>query len=109
MTEPRTVIWPGKSGNEYRYWVFPLATNFAQAPGNYIFAKEIEPGKWVPVYIGQASDLADRVSGRVSEDCARKYGATHIHVHRNENGITERGQELEDLIACWQTPCNEEA
>ena len=48
MTEPLTIEWIGKSGNSYRYYIYPIGTTFQKAPGNYIFAKETSPISGLP-------------------------------------------------------------
>jgi hypothetical protein len=108
VNEPKTVLWQGMSGTTYRYWVFPLATNFAPGPSNYIFTHQDESGQWIPIHIGHHEDLARRAEIRDQEDCARRNQADHIHVHRNEGGITERSREVADLLARHHPPCNRE-
>lgn len=102
-----TIQWEGKSGNSYRYWVNPVDTSFKDEPGNYIFAEEVEPGRWRPVYIGQTESLADRLDNHPKEDCAVRNGATHIHAHTNPSGEEARRTEEQDLIAKWQPACND--
>lgn len=57
MSEAPTIMWPGQSGHEYKHWIYPIGTALKEEAGNYIFAEEIEPGQWVPRYIGQTSNL----------------------------------------------------
>jgi hypothetical protein len=100
-----TIKWTGQSGAEYEYWIYPIDTTFNSSPGNYIFAKETRPGYWAPVYIGQTSDLGDRLGNHEKEKCARRNGATHIHAHRNDTESARRNEER-DLVLSWRPPCN---
>ncbi len=61
MTEVATINWPGKSGTQYKYWIYPIGTSFKERPGNYVFAKETKPGSWSPCYIGQTDNLNERL------------------------------------------------
>lgn len=85
------IDWQGQSGKIYRYWIYPIGQAFAAKPGNYIFAKETSPGNWRPVYVGQTSDLSDRLDDdHENMPCIRKNGATHVHAHVNDSG--EKGR-----------------
>ena len=106
MTAPGSVLWPGLSGRRYQYWVYPLGTRFDRVPGNYLFAREATPQRWLPCYIGQTENLQDRLGDHEKEACARHHGATHLHAHQNLGGEEARKMEEEDLIQQWQPPCN---
>ena len=107
MSDQGTIMWPGKSGKEYKYWIYPIGASFKDAPGNYIFAKESKPGHWLPVYIGQTNSLSTRLANHEKESCAKRNGATHIHAHLNEREA-DRLAEEKDLILRWKPPCNEQ-
>jgi excinuclease UvrABC nuclease subunit len=107
MSANQTIDWTGQSGVPYTHTIYPIDTTFNDAPGNYVFAKEGSPGRWTPLYIGQTKSLKDRLSNHEKEDCARKRGATHIHVHGNSGGEVARLAEEKDLIGRWKPPCNE--
>jgi hypothetical protein len=53
------VIYPGESGREYEYWIYPLDNDFADEPGNFGFALEWKPGRWEVLYFGQSDSLRD--------------------------------------------------
>jgi hypothetical protein len=108
MSDVPTINWQGKSGTQYRYWIYPIETTFKEESGNYIFAKQTRPGYWAPCYIGQTKNLGDRLGNHEKEACAKRSGATHIHVHGNGNGETHRKAEEKDLILKWQPPCNDQ-
>ena len=103
-TTTRTIRWLGQSGQQYEYLIYPLGTNFKSAPGNYIFAREQSNG-FVPIYIGQTSDLAERFDYHHKIGCIRKLEATHIHVHSNTSQSARLNEER-DLVQRWNPPCN---
>lgn len=107
MSDTQTINWPGQSGKEYTYWIYPAGASFKDAPGNYIYAKQTKPGYWSPLYIGQTNSLATRLSNHEKETCAKRNGATHIHAHTS-GGEPERLAEEKDLIVRWKPPCNEQ-
>ena len=56
------VDWP-VNGSSYRYWFLmnpSSASGIKAEAGNYMFVKLTNDG-WVPVYIGIADDLRDRI------------------------------------------------
>lgn len=108
MADTQTIDWEGRSGTKYKYWIHPIGTLFKEAPGNYIFAKEIRPGYWSPVYIGQTKNLSDRLADHEKGACAKRGGATHLHVHTNGSGERSRLTEEADLITRWKPPCNDQ-
>lgn len=71
------IYWSGESGKEYGYWIHKIGTSFKDEQVNYIYAKETEPGRWRPMYVGQTSSLADRLADHEKEACAKPNGATH--------------------------------
>jgi hypothetical protein len=101
------VSWPGQSGTEYQYEVYPLDTSFRPLPGNYIYAGQSEEGQWIPLYIAQTRDMHQRLEGHEKLQDAIGYGATHIHMHFATAGQAARCTEERDLISRWQPVCNE--
>jgi len=106
MSTSNEINWPGASRNQYKYWIAEMGSSFKEEAGNYIFAKRNAQGQWVPVYIGQAENLHERLSNHNKEDCALKNGATHIHTHTNAAGEAARLAEEKDLLLNFNTPCN---
>ena len=104
----QTIMWLGKSGKEYKYWIHEMDTSFKDEPGNYLFAKQTSPGKWTPVYIGETESLKDRLSNHDKLPCVKRHGGTHIHAHTTPGGQKVRRDEEGDLIAKWDPPCNKE-
>jgi excinuclease UvrABC nuclease subunit len=106
-TTTPTCNWPGKSGNSYTHYVYPIGTKFADKPGNYVFCKKNAAGNWTPQYIGQAKNLNERLGTHEKEACAIARGATHIHAHLNALKA-DRLAEEKDLIQNFNPPCNEQ-
>lgn len=105
MADP-DIYWEGVSGAQYSYWIYPIGARFKDEPGNYIYAKQVQPGRWRPVYIGQTSSLQDRLADHEKEACAKRNGATHVHAHTSSGDEAKRRSEEEDLIAKWSPACN---
>jgi len=107
MAETPTINWHGQSGKAYKYWIHPIGTRFEAVPGNYIFATKTQPNNWSPVYIGESSNLQERLTdSHEALPCVKRNGGTHVHVHRNDAGQAARRAEEQDLIAKWKPPCN---
>ncbi|NKC13649.1 MAG: hypothetical protein GKR94_16105 [Gammaproteobacteria bacterium] len=105
-TETKSMSWPGLSGREYRYFIYPIGTTFKAAPGNYIFSKKVSPGRHRPIYIGETGDLSERFDSHHKMPCITGQGATHIQVHQTDGGPGVRRQEESELVAKWQPVCN---
>ncbi|MCA8899725.1 MAG: GIY-YIG nuclease family protein [Hyphomonas sp.] len=101
-----TIDWEGASGKKYRYEIHPMSASFVAKAGNYVFAKETNPGYWAPVYIGQTENLSERFDSHHKIDAARRNGATHIHAHLNPYK-SDRLDEETDLVRRWNPPCND--
>ena len=108
MNEPE-IMWEGASGQKYGYWIRSFYTNWKAAPGNYIYAKETNPGsrKWVALYVGQTTNLSQRLANHEKEAEAVSRGATHIHAHTSSADDDVRLAEERDLIAKLSPPCND--
>lgn len=101
------IYWEGKSGREYRFWIHRIGTHFNDEPGNFIYAREVEPDAWEAVYMGHTPSLQDRLADAATEACAKRHGATHVHVHTTPGPESRRNAEQEDLIARWNPSCNQ--
>jgi len=99
--------WPGQSGKEYPYEIYPFDTPFRPLPGNYIYAKQLADGDWSPIYIAQTRDLHQRLEGHVRVEDAIANGATHLHAHYATAGQAARCTEEHDLIQRWRPVCND--
>ena len=109
MTDEPTIMWPGISGNEYKYWISPIGSSFKSAPGNYIFAKETSPNKWTAIYVGETDNLDRRLSNPNDHEklsCIRRHGGTHIHHHSSPDDDLLRRKEESDIRDKSNPPCN---
>jgi len=105
-----TITWKGKSGTEYKYWIYPIGATFKDAPGNYMFIKETQPNTFWPIYIGETESLADRLQNPETHHkraCTKREGATHLCAHINSSGEKARLAEEEDLIKAYGPRCND--
>lgn len=75
MSQQQTAVWNG-----YTFNIHSENKNWVDAGGIYIFAKVNQlTQRWVPLYIGQASKLSDRLPNHERLNEAIRLGATHIH------------------------------
>lgn len=95
-----TVNWPGLSGKTYKYWDLNSleATAIKDEPGNYVFAKRLANGNFVPLYFGQAASLRARLPNHEVWPIAVRRGATHVMAHTTPSGEQARLSEERDLI-----------
>lgn len=105
MTRP-DIYWTGASGRTYGYWIHPIEVQFRKIAGNIVFAKQTETGEWVPVSIGQTRNFDEGLAVHEQEICAKRQGATHVHVHFSSPDEHVRKAEVADLIAKWRPVCN---
>ena len=108
MAGLRVCTWRSGSGVRYPHDILPMDGDFPVAPGNYILAREMPTG-WVPLYIGEAGNLKETLSGLVRHEkypCAMRGGTTHIHLHTNPGGEQARLSEMRDLVARYRPACN---
>lgn len=102
-----SIKWPGLSGNEYTYYIYDMPGSFKAQPGNYIFCKIVN-NEWVPIYIGETSDLSDRFENHHASSCIINSSVTHIHAHLTKGGKQVRLDEETDLRQNFDTPCNKQ-
>lgn len=100
-------VWTGQSGQKYRYAVYMFGTAFGPGPANYIFAREVRPGQYTALYIGQTGDLSEPFKSHPAMDCVKLNRVTHIHVHHTDMRNELRRAERSDLISVWNPPCNQ--
>ena len=97
-------VWTGASGKKYRYSAFMFGTHFGPGAANVIFAREITRGQYVPIYVGQTSDLSEPFKDPALQ-CITENRATHIHVRFAGEDENLRIAEVEDLVAGLKPPC----
>jgi hypothetical protein len=96
---------PGRLGS-YRYWQLAnvSATTIQAVAGNYMFMRLTNAG-WVPIYVGIANDLSERLPSHDMWPVAQRNGATAIFAHTQSSDLARISEES-DLIAYWNPPCN---
>jgi hypothetical protein len=104
MGEP-DIRWTGESGKRYGYWIHPIEARFRKIAGNVIFAKKAENGEWLPLFIGETRNFDEGFADQEKETCAKRNGATHVHVHFSSPDAHIRKAEQVDLVAKWKPPC----
>lgn len=103
------VRWEGESGRRYGYWVYSIEATFRKIAGNFIFAKQDGPGQWTPLYVGETQNFDKGFGDPEGVACARRHGATHVHVHFSSPSESTRSAECRDIIARWGPICNDAA
>lgn len=99
-------VWMGKSGKKYRYSVHMFGTAFGPSPANFLFVREIRPGQFLPLYVGQTGDISEPFKDFLALSCIQMSRATHIHVHFSVDNEAVRVAEQSDVIEQWSPPCN---
>ena len=112
MSYEGTVKFIGNSGDEYEFYIYPIGTTFSDEEGGvYIFTRRSQDQQGVlwhqPIYIGKTKSLKDRLLDHNEENCVAENGGTHICVRVVETAVSRGYIEL-DLLANYDTPCNEQ-
>jgi hypothetical protein len=98
MAERQTCTWTGASGRKYVYDVYLRQQKMPRhQAGNFIYAKQDEQKRWVPIYVGQGDLTQGAAIERDRVECIDAKGATHVHVHVNFDKDDRLGEE-EDLL-----------
>jgi hypothetical protein len=109
MSTPPFINLTGASGKAYSYWKLERlrdGSSITNAGGNYVFLKLLSTGNYLPVYIGQADDLRNRLPAHDRFDEAVKAGASVVVAHTTPAGEAARLAEERDLIAKWNPELN---
>ncbi len=92
---------------QYSFTSHDPAANWNDVAGIYIFSKpSTQPGKWLALYIGQASSFKDRLTNHERWAEALQLGATHVHA-MVETLQANRDKIEESLIKDFQPQLNE--
>lgn len=100
------VDWAGASGSKYRYWFLDIKGLIKDEAGNYMFVKRLTNGNYLPLYIGQANSLKNRLPSHERLSEAIRLGATHVMAHTTPGGEASRLAEERDLIQYWSPALN---
>jgi hypothetical protein len=101
-----TIDWLGQSGKSYRYWFLDMNQPIKDEGGNYMFVQQLPNGRWLPVYIGQADSLGNRIPNHERLADAKRAGATQVMSHTTPTGEQARLDEERDLILYWNPTLN---
>ena len=104
MPEIPSVMWTGKSGKNFRYWIYDYSKHFPGKPGNFIICKLIGTG-WRPIFIGHTDDLSKYLDTIHDMPCIERNFATHVHAHFNPDGEIARLNEAKDIYHQWGSEC----
>jgi predicted GIY-YIG superfamily endonuclease len=99
----------GASGEKYSFNVYSLDTEFNNIGAVYIFTKrttEQDKGSHTFLYIGQTSELGDRIAQHEKWPCVRKYDANCICAHADEDEDSRLAKEA-DLLKANKPSCND--
>ena len=102
------ILWPGRSGKTYGYWFTSsiAAADLKDEGGNYMFVRQLPNGNWLPVYIGVADSLRNRLPNHEHLAAAQRLGATDVMTHTTPAGPQVRLDEERDLIQQWNPALN---
>ena len=106
VTDGFTIDWTGESGKTYKYWSSEFTSSYKDEGGNYMFVKPTGSNRYVPVYIGQADGLKDRLPNHERIADAKRAGATLVMTHTTPGGEHGRLAEERDLIRKWAPSLN---
>lgn len=88
-----SITWSGASYTPYTFETYPAGTAFNPVSAVYILCREVSPGSWEALYVGETQSLQQRLnSGVANHDGHRRAdaaGMTHIAVLQ-VNGEAER-------------------
>jgi len=101
MADHPTCAWTGASGKKY---IYEIHTRHPRLPpneaGNYIYAKQDEHKRWVPIYIGEGNLTQRATAHPRCVRCIDEKGATHVHLHVNydrDDRLAEENDLLENF------------
>jgi hypothetical protein len=101
-------IFKGKSGNVYRFRVYPLNTRFRKISGVYVIgSRECTSGsnRVVALYVGHTEDFSRPLDKHLKAKDFVEQGANCICVQ--SDAVEEsRSTKEQDLIAALQPACN---
>ena len=103
------IDWPDATGRTYRYWFLAtpaVASSIQDVAGNYVFAKRLPNGNYVPLYFGIADSLRNRIPSHDRWHDAVRAGATHVLAHTTPAGDTAQAAEEKALIQHWNPTLN---
>ena len=105
MVQTLTIVWQGASGTPYTYGLVPIGSTLPAAAGNYVVCRHNGNG-YSAVYVGETSNLSERLSNHNEEGCFKRHDATHVSFRENYAGVDARRAEEKDIRERYSPPCN---
>jgi len=108
MEEQYDILWEGKSGREYGFYILPLdpEVRLIDEPGVFICARKLKSGIWEPLSIDRAGSLDAAMQEQSREACISQHHGTHLHVRPSESGSREEAELAADLREMWNPLCS---
>ena len=101
----------GVSSRKYSFTAYTLDTSFKNVGAVYIFTERRVGsdgnGRHTLLYIGETSELADRLDNHEKWPCVQRHGCNCICVHADEDEDS-RLEKVTDLRHGNKTPCNDQ-
>ena len=111
MSKLDTVALRGRSGETYKFNVYPMDTNFNAVGAVYVVSRrsknqEVKKYQYRILYVGETGDLSTRFDDHHKADCFAQNKANCICVHRDDDQVYRLFIE-NDLTKLWNPPCND--
>lgn len=109
MSKLSEVTLSGKSGNKFKFNVYPITEECPSESGIYAFTKRVQSGtnfNHTVIYIGMAQSFQQRFYNHHKDDCIDKNGANCICLMQ----VKDENQRIaieKDLLASYNTSCNQ--
>ena len=100
------------NGSELTFQLHPVGTSFRQFAGIYLFLKPRNDGKWNVLYVGESSDINQRLNtafqSHQARACAVNKGLTHFGIMTTTGGQQGRISLETRLRHAIKLPCNKQ-
>ena len=101
-----SVTAKGASGAAYGFYVYPWGTDFKAIGGVYmVLHKGYQNGKYDVLYVGQTSDLSERLDNHHKKPCFDRNRKTHLAA-MIESSEARRLNIEADLLRNYNPNCN---
>lgn len=96
----------GISGAMYQFAAYPKHFSWNEVPGVYAILKWTGT-QWIVLYVGEAENLKQRLSGHHRQTCFDRNGWTHLAFLHESSGVRRLAIER-DVMEAYQPTCNKE-
>jgi len=97
---------------QYPFWINKIGLTYKNEAGIYAFASPSPNGGWYIHYVGETSNLDDRIGNGLKTHhrlaCAQRRGATHILVRAFTVNDDQRRQLEARFRTHYDPPCNKQ-